>query len=223
MTRSADNKFTPWIYHLFRRMLAVGLWWKCRLKVYGRDQIPAQGGIIIASNHASFLDPPILGVAARYRIIRFMARDTLFEHKILGWLYHRFGVVPLDRNKGDVGAIKAALRLLKEGHCVLLFPEGTRSVTGELQEAKGGVGFLIHKSGVPVVPAYINGSYKAWPKGSKKMVSHPVSVHFGAPIDPETLMIHDERGKPDFDGIGRLVMARIAVLRNLATNQTFCK
>lgn len=213
MTRGKADKFTPWIYRLFQRLLAIGLWHKCRLKVIGRELIPPTGGVIIASNHASFLDPPIMGVASWNRIIRFMARDTLFEHKLLGWLYHRFGVVPLDRTKGDVGAIKAAIRLLKEGHAIVLFPEGTRTTTGELQEAKGGIGFLIHKSGVPVVPAYIKGSYEAWPKGAKKLVSHPVSVQFGRPIAPESLAILDERGKPDFVAIGRLVMDRIAELK----------
>jgi 1-acyl-sn-glycerol-3-phosphate acyltransferase len=207
------DKLTPWIYHLIRHLLALGLWIKCRMRVHGRDKIPRTGGLIIASNHASFLDPPIIGVAASSRIVRFMARDTLFENKFLAWFYHRFGVVPLDRTKGDVGAIKTAIRLLKDGQCITLFPEGTRTTTGELQEAKGGIGFLIHKAEVPVIPMYIKGSYEAWPKGAIKMVSHPVSVHFGPPISPEALDIKDERGKPDFNAIGRLVMAKIAETR----------
>ncbi len=209
----SSEKFTPWLYRLFQRLLRVSLQLKCGLRVRGDDLIPARGGVIIASNHASFLDPPIIGVASRHRIVRFMARDTLFEKAWLGFLLRRFGVVALDRTKGDVGAIKTAIRLLKEGHCICLFPEGTRTVDGELQEAKGGIGFLIYKSGAPVVPAYIGGSYEAWPKGSRKLVSHPVSVSFGSVISPDELQLADERGKPDFPAIGRLVMGKIAGLK----------
>lgn len=209
-----DDKLRPWIYHLFRRLLGLALRIKCGIKVHHEQLVPREGGLIIASNHASFLDPPIVGVAAKHRIVRFMARDTLFENKLLGWLYYRFGVVPLDRTKGDVGAIKTAIRLLKDGQCIALFPEGTRTLNGELQEAKGGIGFLIHKGGVPVVPAYIKGSYEAWPKGSKKLISHPVSVRFGPVISPEELQFMDARGKPDFEAIGRCVMERIARLKS---------
>jgi len=172
--------------------------------------VPSSGGVILAANHASFLDPPLLSVSVRNRVVRFMARDTLFHHRALGWLLYKFGVVPLSREKGDVAAIKTAIRLLRDGNCVALFPEGTRTTTGELQQAKGGIGFLINKAAVPVVPVYINGSFQAWPKGAEKIKSHPVSVHFGKPISPEELIVHDDRGKPDFDAIAALVMNRIA-------------
>lgn len=208
-----EDKLTPWIYHAFRHLLGFALRVKCGMKVYHEERVPRQGGLIIASNHASFLDPPVIGVAARHRIVRFMARDTLFKNKFLGWFYYRFGVLALDRTKGDVGAIKTAIRLLKADQCVALFPEGTRTVDGALQTAKGGIGFLIHKAGVPVVPTYIKGSYEALPKGAGKMISHPVSVHFGPVISPGELAFLDARGKPDFDAIGRCVMERIALLK----------
>ncbi len=218
MKAERSEKLTPWLYHFFRWFLYLALRIKCRLAISGEEHIPRKGGIIIASNHASYLDPPIVGVASRYRIVRFMARDTLFETRWLGWLLTRFGVVALDRTKGDVGAIKTAIRLLKAGNCVCLFPEGTRSVDGELQEAKGGIGFLIHKAGVPVVPAFIQGTYQAWPKGAKKLVSYPVSIAFGPVISPEDLRIEDERGKPDFAAIGGLVMDNIGALSSKSGN-----
>ncbi|HMO52204.1 MAG TPA: lysophospholipid acyltransferase family protein [Kiritimatiellia bacterium] len=218
MARRREQAFVPWIYDLFRRILGLALRVRCRFRSHDYAYIPAEGGVIIASNHASFLDPPVLGVAVPHRPVRFMARDTLFDHSFLAWFYYRFGVVPLSREKGDVGAIKTAIQLLREGHCVALFPEGTRTPDGHLQPAKGGVGFLIHKANVPVVPAYIRGSYEAWPKGAKKMKSAPVSVHFGPPISPEALCLTDDRGKPDYMGIGAMVMARIAELRDAAAN-----
>lgn len=210
MIRADDSRHAPWVYYLFRFFLWLGLKFKTRLRVLGSERVPGSGGVIIAANHASFLDPPILGVSVRNRVVRFMARDTLFEHKIMGWLYYKFGVVPLSRDKGDVAAIKTAIRLLKEGNCVALFPEGTRTLDGKLQSAKGGIGFLIHKAAVPVVPVYIKGSFEAWPKGAEKIRSHPVTVHFGNPISPQELLINDERGKPDFDQIAALVMKRIS-------------
>jgi len=210
MIKADDSRHAPWIYYIFRFILWVGLKVKTRLKVVGSEWVPSSGGVILAANHASFLDPPLLGVSVRNRVVRFMARDTLFHHRALGWLLYKFGVVPLSREKGDVAAIKTAIRLLRDGNCVALFPEGTRTTTGELQQAKGGIGFLINKAAVPVVPVYINGSFQAWPKGAEKIKSHPVSVHFGKPISPEELIIHDDRGKPDFDAIAALVMNRIA-------------
>lgn len=207
------DKLSPWIYGLFRRLLGVAFRWRFSLRTVQVDRVPSGGGLIIACNHASFLDPPIIGVAVPQRYVRFMARDTLFKNKILGWLYYRFGVVPLDRTKGDVGAIKTAIRLLKDGQCVALFPEGTRTLDGNLQEAKGGIGFLIHKAGVPVVPAYIQGSYEALSKGGKKILRHPVTVFFGSPISADALNLVDDRGKPDFSAIGRFVMEHIARLR----------
>lgn len=218
MKPAREDQLTPWIYRFFRILLAVGLKIKCRLRVYGYKHVPDTGGLILASNHASFLDPPVIGVATRNRIVRFMARDTLFEHRVLGWLYHRFGVVPLARERGDVGAIKSAIRLLKQGHCVSLFPEGTRSTDGNLQDAKGGIGFLIHKAGVPVVPIYIQGSYEAWPKGARKMRSHPLTVRFGPLIAPSELDIRDIDGKPDFLAIGRHVMSKIAEVKGQSVN-----
>lgn len=209
--RADDSRHAPWVYYIFRFILWSGLKIKTRLKVYNASVVPSSGGVIIASNHASFLDPPIIGVSIKNRIVRFMARDTLFKYRALGWLLFKFGVVPLARDKGDATALKTAIRLLRSGQCVSLFPEGTRTVTGRLQEAKGGIGFLIHKSEVPVVPVFIRGTFEAWPKGAEKMRSHPVSVHFGPPISPQELMISDERGKPDFDAIAKLVMSRIAM------------
>jgi 1-acyl-sn-glycerol-3-phosphate acyltransferase len=195
---------------------ATWIWFrlKFRTSVSGLENIPASGGVIIASNHASYLDPPFIASPIRHRFVRYMARDTLFKPPVASRVLHWLGVVPLSREKGDVAAIKTAIHLLKSGECVGLFPEGTRTLNGQIQEPKGGIGFLIAKAGVPVVPVFIQGTFEAYPKGARKMKSHPLGVVYGKPILPDELMIKGEKGKADFDAIGRLVMKRITDLRD---------
>lgn len=208
-----SEKHAPWMYRVIRVIIWSLMKIKFRARAYGMENVPREGGVILASNHASFLDPPLLGGPLTHRIVRFMARDTLYEQKFLAWFYHRLGVVPLSRERGDIGAIKVAIQLLKEGQCVALFPEGTRTIDGQLQPAKGGIGFLIAKAAVPVVPVYIKGTFDAFPKGAKKMKGHPISIYYGKPIQPSELLIANDKGKPDFEAIGNLVMQRIADLQ----------
>jgi 1-acyl-sn-glycerol-3-phosphate acyltransferase len=134
-----------------------------RLKIYGRENLIEQGPAILASNHASYLDPPLVGVACRKEVF-YLARKTLFEKPVLGSLLPRINCIPVDRDRGDVGAVRTLLRLLKEGKRVVVFPEGTRSKDGNLQPARGGLGLIIAKSLAPVVPVRIFGSYAALPR-----------------------------------------------------------
>jgi 1-acyl-sn-glycerol-3-phosphate acyltransferase len=134
-----------------------------RLKIYGRENLIEQGPGILASNHASYLDPPLVGVACRKEVF-YLARKTLFEKPVLGSLLPRINCIPVDRDRGDVGAVRTLLRLLKEGKRVVVFPEGTRSKDGNLQPARGGLGLIIAKSLAPVVPVRIFGSYAALPR-----------------------------------------------------------
>ncbi len=186
-----------------------------RFQAYGRENVPATGGCILTPNHVSFLDPPMVGCGLNHRVVHFMARDTLFEAPILGWWYRKIGTIAIDRTKGDLAALRSALNGLKSGKVVCLFPEGTRSLDGELQKPKGGVGFLIAKAGVPVVPVYLDGTYKAWPKGAKWIKPVKVRVYFGKPLLPETFEL-DAKGKPDYDKIVALVMNRIEALKTEA-------
>jgi 1-acyl-sn-glycerol-3-phosphate acyltransferase len=134
-----------------------------RLKIYGRENLIEQGPAILASNHASYLDPPLVGVACRKEVF-YLARKTLFEKPVLGSLLPRINCIPVDRDRGDVGAVRTLLRLLKEGKRVVVFPEGTRSKDGKLQPARGGLGLIIAKTLAPVVPVRIFGSYDALPR-----------------------------------------------------------
>jgi 1-acyl-sn-glycerol-3-phosphate acyltransferase len=151
-----------------------------RLRIYGQENLIEDGPAILASNHASYLDPPLIGVSCR-KDIYFLARRTLFEKPVFGPLIAQLNTVPVDRDRGDVGAIRAMIKLLKSGNRVLVFPEGTRSKDGNLQPARAGVGLLIAKSLAPVVPVRVFGSFAALPRsGGIRFV--PITVVIGKPL-----------------------------------------
>ena len=155
-----------------------------RFEIHNPENVPAVGGCIIASNHVSYLDPPVVAVGIKHRVVHFMARDTLFSTPFARWFLTSVQVLPMDRTRGDVGALRKGISLLKSGKVLGLFPEGTRSPNGEMQSAKGGIGFLIAKAEVQVVPAYVDGSFQAFPKGAKRIKRGRVRVFYGKPIEP---------------------------------------
>ena len=144
-----------------------------RFRVVGADKVPRDGGLIVAANHLSNFDPPILGIALP-RPVSYMAKKELFAMPVVKQLIPRLNAFPVDREAGGTAALRAALRMLKEGRCVGIFPEGGRNLTGTNEE-KAGAAFLAAASGVPVVPAAIVGTRKLRPFGR-------VSVVFGDPM-----------------------------------------
>jgi 1-acyl-sn-glycerol-3-phosphate acyltransferase len=151
-----------------------------RLRTYGRENLIEDGPAILASNHASYLDPPLVGVSCR-KDVYFLARKSLFERPVIGPLIAQLNTVPVDRDRGDIGAVRALIKLLKSGNRVLVFPEGTRSKDGNLQPARAGVGLLIAKSLAPVVPVRVFGSYAALPRsGGIRFVR--ITVVIGKPL-----------------------------------------
>ncbi|MDF7808124.1 lysophospholipid acyltransferase family protein [Pontiellaceae bacterium B12219] len=201
------------IYQASTRIFKLFLLIWHRLKIRGAENIPKEGGVLIASNHASFLDPPVVGVGYRGRPVHFMARDTLWNSKFGSWWMNKVGCIPVSRGTGDIKALKLTIKALKEGKAVSMFPEGTRTENGELQEAKGGIAFIIEKSGCVVVPAYIDGSYKAHPKGTKFIKPCKVSITFGKPITQEEFQALGS-GREAYDAHAALIMQRIADLKN---------
>jgi len=201
----------PWVYDFSRFLFWLGLRIWNRFRAAGNEHVPAQGGVIIASNHASYLDPPLIGCALKNRYVRFLARDTLFQNRFGHWWADNVGVVFIDRNRGDLAAFKAALAVLKAGGALCLFPEGTRTLDGKLQPPKAGIGFLIIKSGVPVVPAYIEGSFTAFSKGAGRIKPAKITVHYGRPISPEEFQRLGS-DKTAYRQAAELVMEKIAAL-----------
>ena len=143
-----------------------------RLNVEGAENIPAEGGAIVAMNHRSNWDVPVAALGIK-RKLRFMAKAEMFKSKIGNWLFTSLGAFPVQRGKGDIGAIKAALGRLKDNHMIAMFPEGRRSKHGEHIDPKPGVVMIAVKANVPVIPVHITGEYKWMRK---------ITVKFGEPI-----------------------------------------
>lgn len=205
-------KAAPWLYKLSWFLLLVMLRVWNRFRVYGAVFVPARGGCILAANHASFLDPPVVGCGVSHRFMHFVARQDLLNSRFFKVWADRVGAIYLDRNKGDVAAMKEILKELKAGEAVALFPEGTRTRDGRLQKAKGGLGFLIAKAAVPVVPVYIDGTFKALPRHGHGLKRVPITVRYGQPITPAEIAEWG-KGRENYEAIADLVMARIAQLK----------
>ncbi|MBN1269601.1 MAG: 1-acyl-sn-glycerol-3-phosphate acyltransferase [Kiritimatiellae bacterium] len=201
-----------WLYGLSRSTLWVFFKLFFHLKVRGVENVPDEGPCIVACNHASYLDPPIVGAGIKRRMVRFMARDTLYRTPFAQSFLTKVHTVPIDRTRGDVGALRRALKALAAGGVLGLFPEGTRTPDGNLQKAKGGIGFLIAKARVPVVPAYVEGSFQALPKDAKRLRFSRLTLTIGPPILPEEWQAMGA-DRSSYDRIGELVMARIAALK----------
>lgn len=183
---SADESQATVLYKTGRvlvRVMTTLLW---DLKVYGLENVPRTGGVLLISNHQSYLDPMLLAVQLR-RPVSFLARSTLFEKRAFGWLISRLNAFPVRRGEGDIGAVKEAIRRLKEGRVLMMFPEGTRSRDGKLGRIQPGISMLVRRAGVPVVPAAISGAFQAWPRSRKLPRAHPIRVVYGKPLETEGL------------------------------------
>jgi len=180
------------------------------LDVKGRDNIPAEGGVIIASNHISYLDPPLLG-AVMPRRATFMARKGLFNIFLLGWFIKHYAF-PVDRKKTLPSTIKEAVKRVKNGELLIMFPEGRRSETGNLLEGKRGIGMVVCLSNAAVVPTLITGSNKVLPVGAKWLKRAKISIIFGKPLYPSALY-----GKGDclHEDMSQKIMHKIGELKKL--------
>jgi len=150
-------------------------------RVIHRERMIQRGPAILAMNHQSYLDPPLAGTASD-RAIYFLARRTLLNVPLLGWLLPKLNVVPVDQEGVDRGAMKALIRVLKAGNAALVFPEGSRTLDGNLQPAEPGLGLVIAKTLAPVVPMRIFGAHKALPRGGGRLRFVPITVVIGEPI-----------------------------------------
>ena len=180
------------------------------LQVHGRENIIEEGPALIASNHQSFLDPPLVG-SCLHRQIHYLARKTLFDIPIVGKLLPHLRVIGVDRDGADMSALKAVIRLVKDGGSTIVFPEGTRTSDGTLQPAKAGLGLIIAKTLAPVVPARIFGAFDAFPRSAKFPRRAPVTVVFGKPLH---FTKADAAGDPRevYQRLSNRVMVAIAAL-----------
>jgi 1-acyl-sn-glycerol-3-phosphate acyltransferase len=157
-----------------------------RFEVKGTENVPEKGGFILACNHLSYIDPPAVGCRIR-RNLHYFARDSLFFWP-LGLLITKLNSIPVNRDQLDLGTLRKVLRVLKGGEPVLVFPEGTRSPDGTLQKSQKGLGLLVHKSGVPVLPARLHGSFEILGKGKLvPRIGKKLYLNIGSPILSEKL------------------------------------
>jgi 1-acyl-sn-glycerol-3-phosphate acyltransferase len=165
-------------WSLFRLLYATYFRWR----VCNPERVPPAGPVILASNHASFLDPPLVG-AGLQRDIHYLARESLFRFPGIGALLRSCQAVPVDRDGGGARGLKAILDRLRAGGAIILFPEGTRTTDGRLQPARSGIGLTVIKSTAPVIPVRVFGTYEAY--GRHRIIPRPhrVTVKYGRPMD----------------------------------------
>jgi 1-acyl-sn-glycerol-3-phosphate acyltransferase len=200
--------FYYWVgYHLSR--LAGRLLFQFR--VIHRERMIQSGPVILAMNHQSYLDPPLAGITCD-RAIYFLARRTLLDVPLLGWVLPKVNVIPVNQEGVDRSAIKTLIRLLQAGNGVLVFPEGSRTLDGNLQPAEPGLGLVIAKTLAPVVPMRIFGAREALPRGGGGLRRVPITIVIGEPL-VFTAADLEQPGKSLYAGLSDRVMKAISALR----------
>ncbi len=180
------------------------------LRVTGAEHLVTEGPVLVASNHQSYLDPPLISCLYQTEMF-YLARKTLFTG-ITRWLYTRWNAIPVDQNRPDMASLKTIIRKLKDGHRVLVFPEGARTQDGQLGEAAPGIGLIAVKSGVVIQPVRISGAREALPRGSFRIRFARISVAVGPPIRLTPEELNTPNGKENYDRIAKRIMAAIAAL-----------
>jgi len=196
----------------FRALYKVYFRWQ----VYNAERVPVAGAVILASNHASFLDPPLVGAGLR-RGINYLARENLFRFPVVGWVLRQWQVVPVDREGGGAAGLRAILDRLLAGGAIILFPEGTRTRDGKLQPARSGIGLTVIKSTAPVVPVRVFGTFEAYGRHLRLPRPRRVAVKYGQPMRFEQLRAEAKgcskaRLKEIYQQVADEIMARIAKL-----------
>lgn len=202
------------IYYIFYTLSKIVAHAFFHYRVIHPERMIESGPLILAVNHQSYFDPPLAGICSQ-RAIYFLARKTLFTIPFLRKLLPFFQVIPVDRDGNDRSALKNIIHQLRAGHGVLLFPEGTRSPDGLLQQARSGIGFIIAKTKAPVLPMRIFGAHEAFPKNAKKINLHPITVVLGEPIyfTEAELTAHDGDDRALYQRLTDRVMNAIGALQ----------
>jgi 1-acyl-sn-glycerol-3-phosphate acyltransferase len=208
-----------WVF--FRLLYATYFRWR----VFNSERVPLKGPVILASNHASFLDPPLVGAGLR-RGVNYLARDTLFRFPVMGWLLRKWDCVPVDREGGGAAGLRAILDRLLAGGAILLFPEGTRSTDGKLQPARSGIGLAVIKSEAIVVPVRVFGTFEAYGRDAKFPRPHRVAVKYGRPLAfaalrAEAKTCSKPRLKQIYQEVADEIMAVIVKLEPCEDKETF--
>lgn len=211
--------FLGWCF--FRSVYKVVFRWR----VFNPERVPLKGPVILASNHASFIDPPLVGAGVK-RGINYLARDSLFRFPGVGWLLRQWNSVPVDREGGGGAGLKVILARLLEGGAIILFPEGTRTHDGKLQPARSGIGLTVIKSTAAVVPVRVFGTYEAYGRHHKVPRPKRIAVKYGRPMYFEELraearVCSKARLKHIYQEVADEMMTTIARLEPCEDKETF--
>lgn len=173
------------IYYSFCRAFRMIYDWVGRLEVAGLEHAPVKGPFLLASNHCSHLDPPLVGGQLLHEV-NFLARKTLWSTPLMSWIFDNLKCVPIDRDGGgaDLAAFKRMFGLIRKGEVIGVFPEGTRSTNGKLLPAKAGIGMLACKFAVPVLPARIFGTHEVLGSGRAPEWQQDLAVNYGDVLMP---------------------------------------
>ena len=207
---SGEKRFYRFLY----RMAQPVFGWLVKFEAIGREYIPQEGGTLIMSNHVSYLDPIFLGAAVT-RELHYMARDDLFQPKLWGDFLTYMNAFPVKRGEPDLRALRTTLSLLEKNQLVLIFPEGTRGINGKLGEPVEGAGFIVHRTNVPVIPAFVKGTEIILPRNAKGIKRAKVSVYFGQQLELSELR-NLPRGREAYKLIAQEIMRNIAELKEKA-------
>ncbi len=200
-----------WVYWLGWMAFGAAFRTIFGLKIIGEEHLIREGPVLVASNHQSFLDPPLIGNLYQTEMV-FLARKTLFVGAFFKWLYPRWNAIPVDQDRPDMSSLKTIIRKLKEGHRVLVFPEGQRTLDGTIGEAAPGIGLVAVKSGAVIQPVRIRGAREALPRGSAQIRFSRITVSVGPPIYLTEEELKAVNGKEDYERITEQIMSAISAL-----------
>jgi 1-acyl-sn-glycerol-3-phosphate acyltransferase len=215
-TAPIREDIAPWMAAL-AGAFRLGLAGLTRVRIEGAvDQIPRTGPVIVAANHSSNLDVPVLGSSLMPKLgrrLQWLGKKEVFDWPIVGWVARNGGVHAIDRSSADIDAFRLATRILEEGHALFVFPEGTRSHDGALGEGRDGVAVLALRTGAPIVPVGVTGAYERWPRGQK--LPHPggrVTARVGSPFRVQELIPSGTDRRAAKAQATEIIMRRIAEL-----------
>ena len=199
------------VYNIFYNLAKLLARMIFSMRVIHPERMVESGPLLIAVNHSSFFDPPLAGICSR-RGVYYFARKTLLKWPFFGPLFPAMNVIPVERDGNDMSALREVIKKVKEGNAVLLFPEGTRSLDGDLQPARAGIGLVIAKTGAPVLPMRIFGAYEAFPKNARRFQLSQISVVIGEPIHFSAEEISNS-SRETYQLLSNRVMDAIAALK----------
>lgn len=199
-----------WIYWFGWMIFGAAFRTLFGLRIEGAENLIEEGPVLVASNHQSYLDPPLVGNLYKSETT-YLARKSLFKG-VTKWLYAQWNAIPVDQDRPDMTSLKTIIRKLKDGKRVVVFPEGSRTMDGSLGEAAPGIGLIAVKAGVPIQPIRIFGAHEALPRGKASIRFARITVRVGPAIHLSPEEIRDASGKEGYDRIAKRIMAAIEIL-----------